>query len=302
MFTSALDVLQGKIQSRLHALANECDGVLGVTAIDLVSGDLLFAVNAEVSFAVASVIKIAIMAALFHARADGDCSLEEEHIITASDIVGGSGALGKPSQELPVTLTLGELIRLMIQESDNTATNRCISVFGLAKMNAIITSGLGLTQTRVQRVMFDTTGAAERDAENISTPLEMARLLQRMHRRELRGSDEMLALLGLVACNAGLQLPSGGFRGVVSATKPLASKAGQIPGVGAEAGIVLLPRHPFVIVVMGCFLPVGHETVSVSRAADIVCEDYFFKAETSNSYGATLPLRGGGGGGGDGRP
>jgi beta-lactamase class A len=128
--------------------------------------------------------------------------------------------------------------------------------------------------------MIDKTNAAARDEENISTPLEMARLAEMIYRGQFDGSAEMISLLKLV--DDGWQLPDGGFRGGIPKEVPVAAKPGSVRGVQCQTGIVFLEHRPFVLSVMAVYL--HGESKPVSEVAKIVFQ-HFETLGASNSYG-----------------
>lgn len=272
------ELLEQKTLARLQAYADAHEGVIGVAAIDLTDGRT-FSVHGDTVFTQASSIKIPLMIELFRAAKAGDYSLDDKFTLTKSDIVAGSGHLREDLAKGPLTLSLRELIRPMIQFSDNTATNRCIAVATMPKVNALMDQ-LGLPHTRLQRVMLDATGAALRDQENISTPLEMARLAEMIYRGKFAGSAEMIELLKLV--DDGWQLPDGGFRGAIPKEIPVAAKPGSVRGVQCQTGIVFLDHRPFALSVMGVYL--SETSKPVSEVTAIVFA-YFKALAAANAYG-----------------
>ena len=64
----------------------------------------------------------------------------------------------------------------MVTLSDNTATNILIDRLGMERIAARM-QALGLNGTKLRRHMMDT-AAARRGDENVSTPDELARLLE----------------------------------------------------------------------------------------------------------------------------
>lgn len=85
----------------------------------------------------ASVIKIALAATVLHQVETGRISLSDSVTITKDEIYGGSGSL--QNRPLPITVTVGEMLELMITISDNTATNKLVDVVGgFAPINATI--------------------------------------------------------------------------------------------------------------------------------------------------------------------
>ena len=74
------------------------------------------------------------------------------------------------------TLSVRDYATLMVVLSDNTATNVLIDLLGMDRITARM-QGLGLAETKLRRHMIDL-AAARRGDENVSTPAELARLLE----------------------------------------------------------------------------------------------------------------------------
>jgi beta-lactamase class A len=241
---TAIDLLESKTLAEIRRFDEAFDGALGVAAIDLETGRP-FAYHGDTQFTQASVIKIPIMLAMYRAGL--------------------------------ATAETRQWIGPMIEVSDNAATNRCIDLLGMDRVNRML-ADLGFAKTRLQRKMLD--GAAARsNRENISTPNEMARLVETIYRgkaADRRACDEMLALMKKV-------------RGGIAQGLPLdietAVKTGEVPGARGETGIVFLPGRPFVLSVMSSFIddrrtPVPEVTRVVYR--------FFEKLAGSNRYGNRL--------------
>ncbi|MFA7677693.1 MAG: serine hydrolase, partial [Candidatus Omnitrophota bacterium] len=108
--------------------------------------------NDNEGFPAASLIKIPILAASLEAVKEGKISLNEEIVINKRDITGGSGELKK--KKLPFKLTFKELLEYMISVSDNTATNKVISLLGSEYLNLKF-ENMGLAKTYLSRKMMD---------------------------------------------------------------------------------------------------------------------------------------------------
>ena len=262
-------LLEAKMHARIKALDDGLPGALGVATIDLTSGRV-YVYNGEAAFPTASAIKIPIMVQLFRAKV----ALDEKITLEPAESVGGSGNLQHSLAKGPVTLTTRQLITAMIEHSDNTATNRCIRMAGMERVNAML-AGFGFRTTRLRRVMMDSAAAARGD-ENTSSPLEMARFVEMLHRGRLAGPDETRQMIDI------LKLVKANFRKGIPAPVEIASKPGGIPGVHCEAGIVYLKDRPFALSVFSTFLEDGANPVpDVARIAF----DYFSKLAQSNEYG-----------------
>lgn len=252
---SALDLLEKKTLGLLEEYDDSFEGVLGVALVDITTGRRL-ALNGDTVFPTASLIKVPIMAAVYEA--------ERDRQFRFSDRIGGA--------------SIAELVRAMIEKSDNAATNKLIERLGMDRINHSI-RGLGLKQTLLRRIMLDT-AAAKRNEENVSTPNDLSRLFEMIAAGKLvdkAASSEMLEILRRV---------EGGFAEGLPLDTPVAIKTGQIPGSRGESGIVYVKGRPFVLTVMSAFIDDRRAPV-----ADIARLLYPFmeKVAASNQYGQRFP-------------
>lgn len=266
-------LLEKKTLARIAEIDGRLAGVLGVTAIDLKAAHA-FSYNGGLVTAQASLIKIPILVTAYQQAQTGELKLERKIALTEKDKVGGSGTLDARLGKEPLELTVRELLTLMIRDSDNTATNTVIRLVQRERVNALMVS-LGLTNTRLRRIMMDS-AAAKRDDENTSTPVEMARLVEMIYRGKVvsrKACDEMIEMLKLVRAD---------FRGALPVAVESASKPGGVPGVHTEAGIVMLDGRPYVLSVMSSLL-VGEEN-PIRDVVEVV-QSHFERLARSNRYG-----------------
>ena len=268
--------LENKLLERIRAADLAIDGVMGVAIIDLNSGKLLH-YNGDTVFPQASSIKIPIMIQVFQHVAEGRVKLEDRITLQPGESVGGSGHLRILLRSGPVTQTVRELITAMIETSDNTATNRLIALVGIDSVNRWLSSA-GFQQTKLQRRMLEP-GAAAANRENISTPIEMARIAELLYRGKAvnaKASAEMIDIL---------KLPQADFRASIPPSVAVAAKPGELTGVRAETGIVFVNQRPFVLSVMSTYLNSGENPVP---AVVQMVYEHFAKLAASNRYGHNL--------------
>ena len=138
------------------------------------------AIDADIPVQTASVIKLAILYEAMVEVRDGRARWDEPIILHPGEPVSGSGIL--TFFDTPVTLTLKDVLTLMVIVSDNTATNLAIDRFGIDPVNARMQS-LGLVNTHLyKKVMKPATGPMPADQPKFglgkTTPREMATLMQ----------------------------------------------------------------------------------------------------------------------------
>ncbi len=273
---TAVELLEQKTLERIRAVNTSLNGVLGFHAIDLTSGHTLF-LNSGTIFPQASSIKIAIMIQMFKSARAGAFNLPGPVILDPRETVAGSGHLQILLRTGPVTMTVRDLIGAMIETSDNTAANRCISMVGIERVNRTLEE-MGFRATRLQRRMLDTAAAAK-DQENIGTPQEMAHLVDLIYHGkavDAEASKEMLVMMQRVNAD---------MRKVIPASIAVAAKPGDLTGVKCETGIVFLPNRPFALSVASTFLDEGRNPVGeVTR----IVYEHFEKLARSNKFGNKL--------------
>lgn len=262
-----------KTLASIASVDRTIDGVLGVAAIDLTTGETL-EYHARTESATASLIKVPLLVQLMRARRAGAFTMEDKLTLQPKDAVTGSGHLQEALAKGPVTLTAHELIERMIVDSDNTATNRLIALAGIEKVNATMQS-LGLAHTRLQRIMMDS-AAARADRENVSTPADIARLLALIWRGEAAAPDDCREILSI------MKRVNGAFRATITDDVEVASKTGEVGGVYTEGGIVMLKNRPFAFAVMTSLLPDG---VNPIPAVAAILYRHFERLGRGNLYG-----------------
>lgn len=268
-----VESLEAKLKARIAAYDEKMDGVLGVTAIDLTSGRII-AYNGDMIFPTASVIKVPILIEMFRLARAGEFQMSDRITLEPGELVGGSGHLQNALKNGPVHLTILDLITAMIETSDNTATNRCIRIAHMDRVN-VRTQQLGLTQTRLRRIMMDA-DAASKGNENITTPVEMSRLVEMIYRGKAGHPDDCKEMIRI------MKLVKGRMREAIPASVEIASKTGDLTGVKCQTAIVYHPKRPFIVSVFGTYLK-GEET-PVGTVTKMIYE-HFDLLGSANVYG-----------------
>ncbi len=268
-----------KLESELNRVAARLDGVMGYVIKDLATGEE-FSSNADLVFPTASSIKLAVLVELLRQAQAGKVSLDEKHTVRKSETVAGDPILYMLGDGT-VSMTLRDLAVFMVVLSDNSATNILIDRVGMENINAEI-SRLGLTRTQLRRHMMDLE-AAKRGNENVSTPGELARLLEKVRAGEALDkpmAEEYFRMLRLPKESAfNRALPSG---------VPIADKPGALEAVRCDAGIVEIPKHPFVVSVMTTYL--GHDAEGERAVEEIarLAYTYFDRLSRASPYGRVI--------------
>lgn len=247
LLPSLLSVAQSPTDS-LTAYLNRLPPTVRVSMAleSLADSSVRFYHRADEQVPSASIIKLPIMVAAMAAAHEGRLDLEEIHILTDSEKVGGDGILKTYSNRS--RLSYMDIIRLMISISDNTATNILITDLSQAAINARMRT-IGLTKSQLNRVMMDTL-AAKQGRENLVTAREMNQLLTKIYRHELLTAPLCEQMLNMLKQNEDtLTIPKLLPRSATGRPITIAHKTGTLAYVRGDVGIVYADR-PFVLSVL----------------------------------------------------
>ncbi|MGO2660068.1 serine hydrolase [Mycetocola reblochoni] len=251
-----------ELEGRIDAIVDEAaaDGVtLGVSAEDLsgLYGAGTIDAGSQEPVKAASVIKLPLLALLMDEADHGRLSLDESVTIPAgsSNIVGGAGTL--QGRQFPLDITVRELMELMVQVSDNTATNVLIDrAGGFDRINAYI-EGLGYDTLWLGRKMIHT--ATPPLGENWINAAEVTDLIARLYRHDILSASSSEHIIGLMKG----QLVNTKF-GAVIPREHLANKTGELGDVSHDSGIILLDGHEVALTVTSSYAA-GRSQTEVNR-------------------------------------
>ena len=236
------------------ALLGSLPGHVGFYYRDTVAGTQI-AFHASDPVDAASVIKLPVMAEAFRQREAGLLSFDEKVTIRREDKMPSCGALTYMRDGL--TVTLEDLVTLMIILSDNTAANLMMDILGMDRINDMI-GALGCGEgTMLRRPLFRPDLSAL-GIRNTVTARDMGLFLGRLLEGtnvSAEASGEMLGMLKNQRLNGKMPFylkP----RGIMCA-----HKTGEDDGVTHDVGIIYAatPR-------IFCFLSEGTDVPRAERA------------------------------------
>jgi beta-lactamase class A len=114
------DVTDAALQTALTRIAASAPGYCGIVARHLESGRVA-RVHAVERIPMASTFKLAVAVAILDAADHGRTTLTKQVTLGVHDIIPGSGGLAERAPHGGITLTIHDLLDLMITKSDNTA-------------------------------------------------------------------------------------------------------------------------------------------------------------------------------------
>ncbi|MCA0200462.1 MAG: class A beta-lactamase-related serine hydrolase [Proteobacteria bacterium] len=269
--------LRAKFEAKLGEINKGFEGAFGAVFIDLTDGSKV-EVNPDMVLATASTIKVAILVELFRREDAKPGFLKRRHSYDVSDGLGRGGManlIGKDSM-----LSLEDIAKLMINLSENNATNILIDEVGMENVNKL-TAGMGLKTMRLQRKMLDRDAQAM-GRENISSAADGAALMLRIAKCDLPVSQDSCARLRAI-----MEIPQPPHPGKdpIPAHIPIAFKWGGLEGVSNAWGIVGVPDRPYIFVIMTSFGTANENTV---RAASAAAFDYYARLARANAYGSRV--------------
>lgn len=222
------------------------DATFGVTAIHLQSGKRLSIRNTE-RFPMGSVYKFPIALAVLKRVDAGLLSLNQPVTIEPCDFSPGHSPVRDEAHGRPVTMTVRELLRLMVSLSDNTACDYFLRTLGTDAVNTRLAE-LGVSNIRVDRTEkqmaadLKSPGGMERyarDVRDTATPDAMADLLVTFWQRRdglSKESHDLLVHWMTVTPTGARRVKTGLPDGAT-----FVHKTGTMPGTTNDVGIIVSP-------------------------------------------------------------
>lgn len=189
----------------------------------------------------ASMIKVFILGAAMEQVKDGNLSLSQSMTLHSYDKVGGSGSLA--GQASGSVYSLDEVLRLMITQSDNTATNMIIDLLGMDQINAYIQRE-GYTDTVLQRKMMDSDAVAA-GMENYTSVRDLGHFFRKLYNRSCVSPELDDIMLGYLAGQTDTECFPSALPQMM-----IAHKTGELDGLYDDGGIFYNGDAPFILVCM----------------------------------------------------
>ena len=192
------------LKNRIDAITRSVNATWGIYIKSLDSGEEI-AINADQQMDTMSVIKIPLMVEAYRQASEGKFKLTDMHTLKKSEMQPGTGILQRWVEG--TTMSLKDIIDLMIIVSDNTATdivfhevggpeavNKLMDSYGYDKIRA---TGLAADWFKALRERNDN-AAFHREAKHpfgLATPRQLGLLLEKIEKGETVNKDASTQML-----------------------------------------------------------------------------------------------------------
>lgn len=223
---------------------------------DLKSG-FIYGYNEHVKMTSAGCMKLPVAMAVMKDVEEGKVSLQEEVLLVSRDRVEGSGILKHLNSR---AYTVQELILVMLVESDNTATQKLVSLIGFEELKAKF-SEMGLLNT----TMNDMPGSPI----NLTTSYDLSLCWKLLKAGEYLTPEHSRSLIEMLKSEN--KKKKTGFYLDEPLKDKIASKAGDMPGIENDTTLIELQKGDFVFTIMSADLPNSvYGLVSLAKSGKMI--------------------------------
>ena len=297
----------------LSSYAQRTGGTVGVAAVHVESGRRVLH-NESLPFQMASTYKVPIAAFVLALVDRGQLALDELVTVQPQDFVIG-GTIGDRLRPVETAFSVRLLLERMLIESDNSATDVLLRIAGGPAAVTAHVRALGLPTMQIDRptsgILEDAYGTTfpagaeerfayfertrlpeglgvpaeaaqryDRDLRDVTAPVEMTALLERLQQRDpalltIARADLLLSIME--RCTTG----GARLRALLPAGTVVANKTGTFGGTVNDAGIITLPERGGHVVVSVFVRGATTETAGCERVIAEIARtlfDYFLFA------------------------
>jgi beta-lactamase class A len=233
------------------------NGVAGLYVWDL-EDDFGYGIRPDEKFFTASIIKVPIMVAVYRKVDAGKLDFSQEITIKEEDWAAGAGWL--QWEKAGTKQTVGDLLLLMMTQSDNVAANALVRTVGGADHVNHVARSMGAEDTLLYQKVSSERGAAPA-LDNRSTPRDMATMMRQIAKGKAASDKSCGYMIDLMHQDRLDWWLDAGLPDGVNA----ANKAGWLYRVYDEVGIVDEEGHHYVIAILS-----KHGTADVYQGEDLI--------------------------------
>lgn len=271
-------LLWRKLEAQIADVDAHLEAVMGVAIKDLVTDQTYF-LNPDEVLPQASSIKTALLATMYRQHQEGALKLDDLYTVNAADLVPDSSIMGGLTPGI-TRVTNRDLATMMVAVSDNSATNVLIDRVGMENVNAFL-ERLGLHQTRLRRKMMDLR-AAQEGRENVSTPREMATLLEALYRKKVLNPTLTDDFFTMLSTHKDSWIPR-----YLPEDLKIANKPGSLEGVRNDSGVVFAAR-PYILCVMTTYVRNERDAEEAIARISLATYRMFESMGRASEYGRVI--------------
>jgi beta-lactamase class A len=234
-----------RVENVLSQTQQEIEGYHGVAGLYVwdLEGDYGYGIRPDEEFFTASVIKVPIMVAVYRKVDEGELSFSQQIEIKEEDWAAGAGWL--QWEKAGTKQTVGDLLLLMMTQSDNVAANALVRTVGGAEQVNKVARSMGAEDTLVYQKVSSERGAVP-SLDNRSTPHDMVAMMRQIAQGKAASEKSCGYMIDLMhEDRLDWWLDAGLPRGVDAA-----NKAGWLYRVYDEVGYVEDDGHRYVVSIM----------------------------------------------------
>jgi beta-lactamase class A len=249
-----------RVEKVLGEAREEIEGYRGIAGLYVwdLEEDFGYGIRPEEKFFTASIIKVPVMVAVYRKVDEGDLSFSQEVEIKDEDWAAGAGWL--QWEKAGTKQTVGDLLLLMMTQSDNVAANALVRLVGGPEHVNEVARSMGAEDTHVYQKISSERGAVPA-LDNRSTPRDMATMMQQIAEGKAASEKSCGYMIDLMHEDKLDWWLDAGLPEDVDA----ANKAGWLYRVYDEVGIVEHDGHRYVIAILS-----KHGSAGVYEGQDMI--------------------------------
>ena len=254
------DSERGRIENVLGKAREQIEdyhGVAGLYVWDL-ERDYGYGIRPDEKFFTASIIKVPIMVAVYRKVDEGDLNFSQEIEIKEEDWAAGAGWL--QWEKAGTKQTVGDLLLLMMTQSDNVAANALVRTVGGPEHINEVARSMGAEDTLLYQKVSSERGAVPA-LDNRSTPRDMAAMMRQIAQGKAASEKSCGYMIDLMHEDKLDWWLDAGLPEDVDA----ANKAGWLYRVYDEVGLVEDDGHRYVIAIL-----TKHGSADVYEGQDLI--------------------------------
>jgi beta-lactamase class A len=239
------DSQRARVEKVLGEARKEIEGYHGIAGMYVwdLNGGYGYGIRPDEQFFTASIIKVPIMVAVYRKVDAGDLSFSQKIEIKDEDWAAGAGWL--QWKKAGTKETVGDLLVLMMTQSDNVAANALVRTVGGADYVNEVARSMGAEHTLLYQKVSSERGAVPA-LDNRSTPRDMAAMLQKIAEGKAASEKSCGYMIDLMHQDQLDWWLDAGLPAGVDA----ANKAGWLYRVYDEVGIVQSGDHRYVVTIL----------------------------------------------------